>query len=203
MNYTVLNHNYQNTGGGCMVSSFMIYDSTAKRTLFVLCTEEGGTIATADYIMNDIEYSDDLVIDMANFYELKPTDDYFELYRECLAEHVKKDCQYFSSTICVPYILLADELKNQLSVDYINWHESELGDQFETDGTRIIYNKEYIDMQKGTDTCNDCKEEVKETKTFTLALEDVAVLREKLYELLDMYEGGEEYNVVKDLLSKL
>lgn len=194
MNYKVLNHNYQNTGGGCMVSSFMLYDEAEKRTLFMLLTEEGGTISKADYIMEEIEYSDDLVIDMANFDILQPTDDYFELYRDCLIEHIKKDCSYHRTTTEVRYELLPEKLLNTMTEEYIRWHKAEVGYRFETNGNKIIFADGYSYNPRREDNEIVCIE---------LTREERAKLCEFLYEMLDTYQGGDEYDSVKELLTKI
>lgn len=195
MSYTVLNHNYQNTGGGCMVSSFMLYDDTAKRTLFMLLTEEGGTIATADYVMQEVEYSNDLIVDMANFDVLQPTDDYYELYRQCLAEYIKKDCSYNRTTVELRYEMLSDELRSQISDEYLRWHKAEIGNRFETDGKRIICADRYLEQLP--------QETEEPAIKLPLTKADRAFLHELLGDLLDEYQGGARYDRVLDLLSRI
>lgn len=195
MSYSVLNHNYQNTGGGCMVSSFMLYDDTAKRTLFMLLTEEGGTIATADYVMQEVEYSNDLIVDMANFDVLQPTDDYYELYRQCLAEYIKKDCSYNCTTVELRYEMLSDELRSQISDEYLRWHKAEIGNRFETDGKRIICADRYLEQLP--------QETEEPAIKLPLTKADRAFLHELLGDLLDEYQGGARYDRVLDLLSRI
>lgn len=195
MSYTVLNHNYQNTGGGCMVSSFMLYDDTAKRTLFMLLTEEGGTIATADYVMQDVEYSDELIIDMANFDVLQPSDDNFELYRQCLAEYIKKDCSYNDTTVELRYEMLSDELQKQLSDEYIAWHKAEIGDRYETNGKRMICVDRYLEQHPPVTDEPAIK--------LPLTKSDREFLHELLGDLLDEYQGGARYDRVLDLLARI
>ena len=195
MSYSVLNHNYQNTGGGCMVSSFMLYDDTAKRTLFMLLTEEGGTIATADYVMQEVEYSDDLIVDMANFDALQPTDDHYELYRQCLAEYIKKDCSYNCTTVELRYEMLSDELRSQISDEYLQWHKAEIGNRFETDGKRIICADRYLEQLP--------PETEEPAIKLPLTKADRTFLHELLGDLLDEYQGGARYDRVLDLLSRI
>lgn len=147
MNYKMLSHVYENTGGNCMVSCFTLYDEDEHRTLFVIVNEEGGSLATADYITQDLEYDEDMIIESFNTDDLHTTDNNFELYRYCVNEYIKKDCKHFGNTASLPYEMLATELQ-QLTPEYIAWHKEEIGSDFETDGIKVIFDSSYKPQTK-------------------------------------------------------
>ena len=80
MNYKVLSHDYTNNGGNCMVSTFQVWLEDENKTVFLHMNEEGGTLATCDYINHEIEFVEDMMLD--NFYAESIGDDnkYLELY---------------------------------------------------------------------------------------------------------------------------
>jgi len=52
MNYQVQSHDYTNTGGGCMVSTFQVWLPDENKTLFVHVNEYDVTLATWSTSMN-------------------------------------------------------------------------------------------------------------------------------------------------------
>lgn len=144
MNYRVLSHKHQDTGGHCTVSVFQIFDEDEKRTLFVLLNEESASIATADYISTTLDYDDVLILETVIFGSLQKTADNFELYRYCLNEYIKADCKYLKVMTYVQHHLLSDELQQQISAEYLEWHLEERGDLFETNGTEVTYHSAFL-----------------------------------------------------------
>lgn len=143
MKYQVMNHNYENTGGNTMVSTFEIYDMDKVRTLFLHINEDGGTLTTVNIIGTDIELIDEM--EVGGFYKdsLQPTDKYFELFRDCFIEYVKKDAKYFGMEYQLQLNQLNDKLLEQLTEDYIEWMKAEGHDTVLTDGYKICIDEEY------------------------------------------------------------
>ena len=144
MNYKMLSHDYENTGGHCMVSVFTLYDEDAHRTLFVIVNEEGGSLSTADYITQEIDFEDVMIIDYFQNDNLTAVANNFELYKYCINEYAKKDCKDCGCKAHLPYHLLSDELQQQLTPHYIAWHNEEVGGNFETDGFTMKIDSSYV-----------------------------------------------------------
>jgi len=148
MKLQVTNHDYMNTGGGCMVSIFTIYDVQQNRTLYVLINEDGGALSTADYISTDVEFADNMLIDSFSIDNLKSTDNNFELFRDCFIEHVKKDCRYKHTSYELRFEQLPKELQQQLTPEYREWHEEHIGSYYETDGYKMILDAGFRSKQE-------------------------------------------------------
>lgn len=148
--FKVLNYEYLNTGGNCMVGIFTVWIPALKQTVYALTNEVGCSIVTADYISNelDIEDYDEVTIDRCDFDELQPSSTYYELYRHCLNEYTKSDCRYFGNTIAIPYHLLSDELQSEVHADYRQWCEENNNCCIPTDGKKIIIHPDYDDSTK-------------------------------------------------------
>lgn len=150
--FTVATHDYDNTGGNTMVSTFNIYDHEKNQTFIMHVNEEGCTLATTDLIFWEIEYDDKLVIDSANITEINPQHEYYELYRYCLIEYFKNDCLHFRNTVDLPYYLLSDELQAQVTQEYIDWKQENSHDYYTTDGYTVFIEQGFIDTQEDTST---------------------------------------------------
>lgn len=132
MEYKLLDHLYYNTGGYCMVSRFTLYDEENNRTLFLLMNEEGGTLATVDYLEYDgVDYTK-VMLDSFSVEKLEPSNKHFELYRHCMIEYFRKDCAEFKYHVKLPYYLLPDELQRQLTPEDVDHYIKKYGDLFET-----------------------------------------------------------------------
>lgn len=143
--FTVLDYTYLNTGGNCMVGIFQVWLPDENRTVWALTNEEGCTLATVDYISNELEIHeyDEVMIDSIDWGRATGHEKYFELYRHCLNEYTKSDCKYFGYTCEFPYHLLSDELQKQISEHYHQWTAAEYVDTFMTDGVKIIVHPDY------------------------------------------------------------
>lgn len=142
MNYQIMNHEYLNTGGHCMISVFEVWLPDENRTVFVNVGEEYCTITTVNHIMSDIEIDDFDKITVATL-NYKETDDctvtnkYFELCRYCLFEYLKKDCKYMGYIESLPFVWLLPVYQQQISDLERQFVEYEYGDYFDTDGYRV------------------------------------------------------------------
>lgn len=137
MKYQVLNHEYLNTGGNCMVSIFNVWLEDERRTLAALVNEEGGTLAAVDYVSHDVDYDESMDLQTFTVDDLTTGNHYFELFKYCWMEYVKKDCKYFKTTYHIPLILLNNDLLATITRHYYNWHIENVGDRFESDGYTI------------------------------------------------------------------
>lgn len=144
-NFKVLNYEYINTGGNCMVGIFTVWLPEEKRTIYALTNEEGCNLSVVDYISNelDIDDYDELIIDHCVFSFLNGTEEYFELYRYCMNEYNKSDCRHFGITRSVPYMLLSDELMDKVHPDYFVWLDANGYSEVMTDGFNIIPHPDY------------------------------------------------------------
>lgn len=145
MNYQVQSHNYTNTGGGCMVSTFQVWLADENKTLFVHVNEEGATLATCDYINNDIDYDERTQIENVRIEELDKANPYFELYRYCVLEYVKRDCKRYNYKMHLTYDMLPDNLQQELTAEYLKWHYENIGNTFETDGYDLFLSEDYVE----------------------------------------------------------
>jgi hypothetical protein len=127
-----------------MVGTSQVYLLDEHRTLFVHVNEEGCTLATCDYITSGIDYDDEMVVDSVNISDLNADNKYFELYRDCFMEYVKKDCKYFKHTYDLPLSIFEGKLQTELPAEYISWHLENVGNHFEIDGEKCIMSEEYF-----------------------------------------------------------
>lgn len=143
--YKVLNYEYLNTGGNCMVGIFEVWLPAMKRTVYAYVNEEGCSLSLVDYIRNEIELDDydEVLIENVDWGRITGYETYFELYRDCFNEYTKSDCKYFGYTRQVPYLLLSLELQESLDRDYRLWCDNENGGMFETDGHQIVVSPAY------------------------------------------------------------
>lgn len=139
-NYKVLNYEYENTGGNCMVGIFEVWLPEEKRTAYVMANEEGASIVSVDYIRNEIEIDDydEITIDTVDWGRVTGHEKYFELYRHCLNEYTKSDCKHFGYVRGIAYHLLSDDLKRKVPIKYRKFAHEEFGDLIDTDGYNII-----------------------------------------------------------------
>lgn len=142
MNYNVISHNYENTGGHCMISVFEVWLPDENRTVFVNVGEEYCTVTTVNHIMSDLEIDDFDKITVATLnYKASSdstvTNEYFELCRYCLFEYLKKDCKYMGYTESLPFVWLLLVYQQQISDLERQFTEGECGGYFDTDGYHV------------------------------------------------------------------
>jgi hypothetical protein len=142
--YEVILQEYFNSGGGCMVGIYTIYDSMLNRTLFLCINEEGGTLTTVDYIRGEIDMDGKMIVDVFNVNELDPGVKHFDLYRSCFMDYVKHDCERFGTVYHVPFDVLPDVLQQTVSADYYDWQIANGGDKFATNGVKVLEDENYL-----------------------------------------------------------
>ena len=146
MNYQVQSHDYTNTGGGCMVSTFQVWLPDENKTLFVHVNEYDVTLATCDYINYDIDYDERMQIENISIEELDKTNQYFELYRYCVLEYIKRNCKRYDYKVHLTYDMLPNNLQQELTAEYLKWHYENIGNTFETDGYDLFLSEDYIEL---------------------------------------------------------
>lgn len=147
LNFKVLDYEYLNTGGNCMVGIHKVWLPDEKKVVYVYTNEEGATISTVDYIRDELELDVDdynmVIVDDADWGRITGHEKYFELYRHCYNQYLVDDCKYFGITRGVQYHLLSDELQKKVDADYLAWLESESNGLVDTDGKKIIVQPDY------------------------------------------------------------
>ena len=144
-NYKVLDYQYLNTGGNCMVGIHRVWLTEEKKVVYVYTNEEGSTISTVDYIRDDLPIDDyyEFTVDYVDWGRITGSEKYFELYRYCYNQYLVDDCKYFGVTRGVQYHLLSDELQEMISDDYLKYLAAECGMLVDTDGKIIVTNPDY------------------------------------------------------------
>lgn len=155
--FQVIDECYENTGGGIYVYVATVYDASIKATRFVSYNDEGNQMTTVDFIFNDIDYDDSMIIACYNEEERKVFDDkgewimdndFEELFEYCWREWIKRDCKRFNAIKCFNPEGLPLALKRQMPAGYTEWLNDN-GLLVETDGEKIIVDVSFkIDTEK-------------------------------------------------------
>lgn len=148
--FKVLNYEYLNTGGNCMVGIFEVWLPAKLQTVYVFVNEEGYTMSAVDYIRHELEIDDydELMIEYGDWGRVTGYEKYFELYRHCLNVYTKDDCRYFGHVRGIPYYLLSDELQSKVTAEYKQWLEANEYDLIDTNGEDIIESADYESASK-------------------------------------------------------
>ena len=143
--FKVLDYQYLNTGGNTMVGIHRVWLTEEKKVVYVYTNEEGSTIATVDYIRDElpIDDYDEFMMDVVDWGRIIGNEKYFELYRYCYNQYLVDDCKYFGITRGVQYHLLSDELQEMISDDYLKHLATDYGMLVETDGKIIVTDPDY------------------------------------------------------------
>lgn len=216
-NYTVMNHEYTNTGGNCMVSVFTVYDHSAKSVRYVACDDERLNFMTFDVIHNetpaDLDYDEfilegytyDLLVADPGFDNPVATlsEEKFLLFKNCQFEHYKKDCKHFGIRIELSIEELPGELYNELGMDAIEWHH-EHGDKVTTDGYKVWpsdgyepneYSRSILDFKQFIDDIAGSEHKEKYYgKKFTIVFNGRA---------LELDFAADEYDVISDAMRQI
>lgn len=147
--YLVTDHNYLNTGGGCMVSIFTVYNHKDNVVRYVIANEEGFNVQTVDTVTCEADFDEKqmeaILIECHDWSALTcepaPWDMLFEdeewkLYKYCQFEYYKRDCQRFKTKISIPGNWLTTEMYERLSNTARIWL-SENDVVVKTDGENI------------------------------------------------------------------
>ena len=155
--FTVVNHEYFNTGGNTMVSVFNVFDHSDKTTKFVICNEEGfnwqraDTVSNSDFSLDNDEMIDAIVIGSWQWSALTSEPSYdmhtfdeeeWKMFKYCQFEYYKKDCRYFGYRASLNIDELPPEMYNVLDDDCKKWL-NENTYKVETDGYTVFLPEEY------------------------------------------------------------
>ena len=159
--FIVVDHEYYNTGGNCMVSIFQVYDVDANATRYCICGDDSFSWQTANTIYNEFlqldcdENINKLVLGSWEYSALTTepcwdqpqfTDEQWEMFKYCQFEHYKKDCKYFNIKVNVPINELPIDLYSTLTDDYKAWAK-ENDWTVQTDGFKVFLNESYVAPQ--------------------------------------------------------
>ena len=164
MEFKIISHTYENTGGNTMVSYFQVWLPEEYRTIFVNANEEGATFSVVDFYHGEIEdYFDTIICD---FTTDKPdvNHKYFEIFRYCLNEYTRHDCKRFGYTTYMPYELLSDELQQKVTPEYRKWVGK---DNYQTDGFFVFEDADFLAKRRAA------KEIIMGLKNFKKAYNDL------------------------------
>lgn len=151
--YQIVDHEYMNTGGGCMCSNFTIYNQVNQTVCYFICNEEGGNLMTVDSLnhdFTDVAPIDIFIIDSIQWDSLmeenskleQTNNQLYELYKECHFEYLKEDCKHFGIKVELPIHYLPTDLLVKAPHDYLYWAAAR-GLGIETDGYDVFLNDEY------------------------------------------------------------
>lgn len=155
--FTVINHEYINTGGNTMVSVFTVYDYTDNASRYVIIGENGfswqtaDTISNPDFSLDNDEMIEKIVLGSWTFDALTTEpcwdqhlfeDDEWQLFKYCQFEHYKKDCKYYNYKVELSIKDLPNDLYSTLSAEYIEWSNKNNASCW-TDGYQVFLNDEY------------------------------------------------------------
>ena len=139
MEFKIIQHLYENTGGGCMVGFAQVWLPAENRTIFVNCNEEGCTFFAVDAYHGDVDIDPfDGVTFLDNSDECHK---YFDVARECLRRFLMRDGHNQ-----LPFLWLPDEVQQQVTEEYTNWliDTYDIDDPlYETDGSKLYLDEEY------------------------------------------------------------
>jgi hypothetical protein len=165
-----------------MVSTFQVWLSDENKTMFIHVNEEGGTLATCDYINNEIDYDETMQIENFSTEYLTKENDRFELYKYCVLEYVKRDSKRYGYKAKLTYDLLPAELQSELTPEYLEWHYENIGNDFETDGYELFLSDDYVEpdpeIMKAKSMLQYMDDEMKKTD-----VDNNEKLLEKFYDL--------------------
>ena len=135
--YSVINHEFDNTGGNCMVSTFTVYDRKDNVSRYIMMNDEGFSLTTVDTIrceewfITDEERDSTIIASWSfedltcdpSFDQYQFSEEEFELYKYCQYEFYKKFCAYFKQTVEVDVNDLPNELYSKLGEEAAEWHK--------------------------------------------------------------------------------
>lgn len=186
-NYQIINNEYFNAGGHCMVNITDVYNKQLKTMQHVFINEEYLVVASYDYVRNicpdDMDCDDFVVhsIELQQFTHEPSFDnhsmnnmpeDIVDLLSDCLLLFIREWCKYTKDNFICRLDSLPKELYDQVSREYSHWlAENELDPV--TDGYKIIIDEQYTaliesDTPNGhaaNDLLNHLAEEIKRMDT--------------------------------------
>jgi len=158
--YMVTNHEYFNSGGGCMISIFNVYDAQQNSTKYVIANEEGFSWQTADTVSgdNDWFFADselmnkvvigtwnwDALTSEPSFDQHQFTEEEWQLFKYCQFEWYKRDCKQCGYRATVTLSDLTVELYESLTEHQRTWLRDN-DESLYTDGYKVYMPESYVD----------------------------------------------------------
>lgn len=185
--FIVVDHEYYNSGGNCMLSIFQVYDVDANATRYCICGDDSFSWQTANTIYNEFLQLDceeninklvlgswcysaltsDPSFDMHQF-----TNEQWEMFKYCQFEHYKKDCKHFDIKVNIPIDELPPALYNTLTDDYKDWAKE--NDWYvDTDGEQVFLNESYVAPEDKEQIDEDRIKVLKDIRSFTIWYESL------------------------------
>ena len=189
----VLNGEFVNTGGNCMVYVTSFIDIELNQTFYMAVSDEGFVTSTVDTIRNDIEYREEYTINVDtlkthSFRDPKVATDDRMLYDYCWQQYIYEYCKYFHTVYELDVDDLPQSLYNQVTADYNYWLKA-TDRKVTTDGSVIIVEKTYmsgcskqlINISKLLDYLEYCLEDMSNDHNITISIDD------KVYSFLKFF----------------
>lgn len=138
MKFKILNHRYEDTGGGCMVGFDTVWLPEEQRTIFVHTNDQGCSFYPVDNYFNDLEEEVEPFC-WINFDTTFPSEHpYGEVAKACLSNFIKNDYQ-----TCVSWEWLPDFVRDQITDHYKNWVMEESDGFFTVERGKIYFDESY------------------------------------------------------------
>lgn len=149
--YAVINHEYYNTGGNCMVSTFTVFDKRLNMVRYILLNDEGLNLASVDFVSNDDmfetdEERDSVIIGSWSLDALRDCEfdaETYELFKYCQFEFYKENCKYFNRKERLLVDDLPKELLDDISPEAVEWHRKH-DVAVETNGYEVFVDDDYL-----------------------------------------------------------
>ena len=157
--YAVINHEYYNTGGNCMVSTFTVFDKRLNMVRYILLNDEGLNLASVDFVSNDDmfetdEERDSAIIGSWALDDLRDCEfdaETYELFKYCQFEFYKENCRYFNRCEKLPVDELPKNLFDDISPVAVEWHRQHDID-VETNGYEVFVDVGYLQYLRELET---------------------------------------------------
>lgn len=185
--FIVVDHEYYNSGGNCMISIFQVYDVDANATRYCICSDDSFSWQTANTIYNEFlqldcdeninklvlgswEYS--ALTSEPSFDQYQFTDEQWQMFKYCQFEFYKKDCKHFKYKKNIPIDELPNDLYNTLTDDYKDWAR-ENDWTIQTDGEQVFLNETYVAPEDKEPIDEDRIKILKDIHSFTVWYESL------------------------------
>lgn len=225
--FIVVDHEYYNSGGNCMLSIFQVYDVDANATRYCICGDDSFSWQTANTIYNEFlqldceENINKIVLGSWEYSALTTepcwdqhqfTDEEWEMFTYCRFEHYKKDCKYFNIKVNIPINELPTDLYSTLTDDYKAWAK-ENDWNVQTDGFKVFLNESYVAPEEIKPMDEARNKMLKEIHSFTTWYESLkyAPYREDIQYITIAVAGdsvkipfhADTYDLLADFLNKV
>lgn len=137
MEFKIIRHRYEDTGGGCHVGFDDVWLPEENRTIYVTTNEAGCGFYTVDAYfggLHDVDPFDWIELDTGKWLEHR----YFQLAKECVRRFAID-----KGEISMPYEWLPHLAQAQVTPHYRSWCDTENYGLFSTNGEYLIMEEDY------------------------------------------------------------